>query len=275
MKIVKGNKGFTLIEIVAAMVILAIVAVPLGKTFIDSFKYQARSQIKTEANKVIEYVAEQLKNGKYGELASSLETKLKSWASEENSSNIEFDVDTLPDEYGVLTGTYKVTLESNGKPTVVQEGGVGTPANGYDLTLEIDDLGGYSIPQNGDYLTAEYIMGNGNPRLEIRKTHLAPLNSDVYAVLIKNKSTSAVTIDVRKIITDKVTIYTSGADINLRTYADPTLSKDQKTFQKVKLGEKENIDDKKEYFYTVKVTAVNKEDSSITATMNVTFNVKI
>ena len=37
------NKGFTLIEIVVAMVILAIVAVPLGKTFMDSFKYQARS----------------------------------------------------------------------------------------------------------------------------------------------------------------------------------------------------------------------------------------
>lgn len=272
MKIVKENKGFTLIEIVAAMVILAIVAVPLGKTFIDSFKYQARSQIKTEANKVIEYVAEQLKNGKYGELDSSLETELKSWASEENGSNIEiieFDVDTLPDEYGVLTEAYKVTLESNGKPTVVQEGGVGTPAV-YDLTMQLIDSG-VNFTDNGYYLNVTY---DGN-LLDIASVNSAYAKSDGYSILIKNESTSAVTIDVKKEITDKVTIYTSGADINLRTYADPDLSKDQKSFQKVKLGEKEKIEDKKEYFYTAKVTSVNLEDSSITATMNVTFNVKI
>ncbi len=272
MKIFRENKGFTLIEIVAAMVILAIVAVPLGKTFIDSFKYQARSQIKTEANKVIEYVAEQLKNGKYEKLNVDLEAKLKSWASEGNASNIEtveFTVDTLPDEYGVLTESYKVTLEPNGKPTVVQEGGVGTPAV-YDLTMQIIDSG-VNFTDNGYYLNTTYTEN----LLNISSVNSDHAKSGGYDVLIKNESSSAITIDVRKEITDKVTIYMSGADINLRTYADPNLSKEQKSFQRIKLGDKEKIDDNKEYFYTVKVTAVNLKDSSITATMNVTFNVKI
>lgn len=272
MKIYRENKGFTLIEIVAAMVILAIVAVPLGKTFIDSFKYQARSQVKTEANKVIEYVAEQLKNGEYEELDSSLETKLKSWASEENGSNrnpIEFNVNTLPDEYGVLTDSYKVTLESNDELTVVQNGGVGTPTV-YDLTMQIINSG-VDIPDNGYYLNATYTENV----LNISSVNEEPIESGGYSILIKNESDSPVDIYVKKEIIDKVTIYTAGTDINLRTYPDPTLSKEQKTFQRIKLGDKDKIEDKKEYFYTAKVTAVNSEDSTVTATMNVTFNVKI
>lgn len=270
MKFYRGNKGFTLIEIVAAMVILAIVAVPLGKTFIDSFKFQARSQIKTEANKVIEYVAEQLKNGEYEKLEVGLEAEIKEWIDKSSTlKNIEFDVMTLPDEYGNLTDSYKVTLEASGYPTEVQKGGVGTPVV-YDLTMKIKDSG-FDFSDEGYYLNATY---DGN-LLDIASVNLDHAKNDGYSILIKNESTSAVTIDVRKEITDKVTIYTSGADINLRTYADPTLSKGQKSFQKVKLGKRENIDDKKEYFYTAKVTAVNLEDSSITATMNVTFNVKI
>lgn len=270
MKFYRGNKGFTLIEIVAAMVILAIVAVPLGKTFIDSFKYQARSQIKTEANKVIEYVAEQLKNGEYKKLEAGLETEIKEWIDKSSAlKNIEFDVMTLPDEYGNLTDSYKVTLEASGYPTEVQKGGVGTPVV-YDLTMQIIESG-INFTDNGYYLNATY---TGN-LLDIESVNEANAKSGGYSILIKNESSSPVTIDVRKEIVDKVTIYTSGADINLRTYPDPTLSKEEKNFQRIKLGDKDKIEDKKEYFYTARVTAVNSEDSTITSTMNITFNVKI
>lgn len=269
MKFYRGNKGFTLIEIVAAMVILAIVAVPLGKTFIDSFKFQARSQIKTEANKVIEYVAEQLKNGEYKELEAGLEAEIKKWIDKSSTlENIEFDVMTLPDEYGKLTDSYKVTLEASGYPTEVQKGGVGTPVV-YDLTMKIKDSE-FVFSDEGYYLNATY-AGN---LLDIESVNEAKAQGG-YSILIKNESSSPVTIDVRKEIIDKVTIYTSGTDINLRTYPDPTLSKEQKNFQRIKLGDKDKIEDKKEYFYTAKVTAVNSEDTTITSTMNITFNVKI
>lgn len=272
MKFYRGNKGFTLIEIVAAMVILAIVAVPLGKTFIDSFKYQARSQIKTEANKVIEYVAEQLKNGEYEKLETGLGTEIKEWIDESSDlENIEFDVMTLPDEYGNLTDSYKVTLEASGKPIEVQKGGVGTPVV-YDLTMQIIESG-INFTDNGYCLKATYTT-SGN-LLDIESVNEENAKSGGYSILIKNERSSTVTIDVRKKIVDKVTIYTSGTDINLRTYPDSTLSKEQKTFQRIKLGDKDKIEDKKEYFYTAKVTAVNSEDSTITSTMNITFNVKI
>ena len=72
-KRLKNNKGFTLVEILAAMILLGIVAVPLAKTFIDGFRFQARGQVKTEANKVIEYVTERIKNEQYGKKSNTTE----------------------------------------------------------------------------------------------------------------------------------------------------------------------------------------------------------
>lgn len=262
------NKGFTLIEIVAAMVILAIVAVPLAKTFMDSFKYQARSQVKTEANKVIEYVTEQLKNGSYEELKPNLKAEINEWAKTADN-NITFDVNEVPDEYGKLTSGYAVKLEQIGNTSEVQKGGIGTPLV-YELEMEIID-GGANFSGNGDFLDVTY----DNNVLTISNSNLAPVNDGGYAILMKNVSGNPITIEVRKMIEEKVKIYMTGESIKLRTYPDPDLTKEQKSFEQIKLGDKDNITDEKEYFYTAKVTATNLEDNTITASMNITFDVII
>lgn len=264
----KNNKGFTLIEIVAAMVILAIVAVPLAKTFMDSFKYQARSQVKTEANKVIEYVTEQLKNGSYSELKSNLKEQINEWTKSEGNS-VTFDVNKVPDEYGKLTSGYSVKLEQVGNISEVQKGGIGTPLV-YELEMEIIE-GGANFTGNGDFLNVLY----DNNVFTISGNNLAPVNEGGYAILMKNASGNPVTIEVRKQISENVKIYMAGETIKLRTYPDPDLTKEQKSFEQIKLGDKTNISDEKEYFYTAKVTATNLEDNTITASMNITFNVMI
>ena len=267
MKKHNSNKGFTLIEIVAAMVILAIVAVPLAKTFMDSFKYQARSQVKTEANKVIEYVAEQLKNGKYSELKADLRYELIGW-SRTSDRAIALDINKVPDEYGKLTSGYAVKLEKV-STSEVQEGGIGTPLV-YELEMEIID-GGANFTGNGDFLDVTY----DNNVLTISNANLAPVNQGGYAILMKNVSGNETVIEVRKMIEEKAQIYMSGAEIKLRDYPDPDLTKAQKYFERIKLGDNTSIADEKEYFYTAKVTATNLEDNTITATMNITFNVTI
>ena len=254
--------------LVAAMVILAIVAVPLAKTFMDSFKYQARSQVKTEANKVIEYVTEQLKNGSYSELKSNLKEQINEWTKSEGNS-VTFDVNKVPDEYGKLTSGYSVKLEQVGNMSEVQKGGIGTPLV-YELEMEIIE-GGANFTGNGDFLNVLY----DNNVFTISGNNLAPVNEGGYAILMKNASGNPVTIEVRKQISENVKIYMAGETIKLRTYPDPDLTKEQKYFEQIKLGDKTNISDEKEYFYTTKVTATNLEDNTITASMNITFNVMI
>lgn len=270
-----NNRGVTLVEILAAMVLLSIVAFPLVKTFLDSFKFQARSQIKTEANKVIEYVTEQIKNEKYSELGLDGDD-IEKWAKGEVTEINEITIDSLPGSN--LTAPYEVKIDKQSIDEV-QKGGIGTPTN-YELKMTlVHDVDG-NIKANfigyNEFIAVTYDANvfdiQSNIQNPINSENVDGVITNFYAILIDNQTGDPITINVKKQITDKVKIYTKG-DVTLRQVADPSLSREQNFFEKVKLGNKEEIKDEKEYLCKAKITSTNLEDDTIYSSMNVTFSV--
>lgn len=271
-----NNRGFTLIEILAAMVLLSIVAFPLVKTFIDGFKFQAKSQIKTEANKVIEYVAEQLKNEKYSALSIN-KVDIEKWAKGEVTELNVIEIDALPGSN--LTAPYEVKLEKQSIKEV-QKGGIGTP-NTYELKMELKrdpegNIEDYYTVGHNEFLTVDYETNILNIKSKIKEPVNSETNDGVvtyfYAIFIDNQTGSPITINVKKQFADKVKIYTKGG-VTLHQVADPDLSREEKYFEKVDLGDNDEIKDEKEYLCEAKITAQNLEDDSIYSSMNATFSV--
>lgn len=263
----KNNKGFTIVEILVAMALLGIIAVPLASTFMDTFKFQARSQIKTEANKVNEYVAEQIKKENYLVMGSD-GYSIKDEFIDGTVTSISTVIDNLPG--GKLSYPYDVKLDFKSKDEV-QKGGLGTPSE-YDLEMAVDGSGAtFDYKYNG--LDVSY----DNGILTINDCGIAPINGSCYNVKILNDVGSPITINVRKKITENVKFYLFG-DISLRiptTAEDLELSKEQKFFEQVRMGNKDEIKDEKEYLCEAVITATNQNDNSITASMNISYNVFI
>lgn len=266
----RDNSGVSLIEIVAALVLLSIVAFPLAKTFMDGFKFQARGQIKTEANKVIEYVAEQLKNEQYNTLKDGLSDTIVEWAKGEGASSVKFSVTSISGTN--LSAEYDVEIDKIDKESTfeVQAGGMGTPSE-YELTLSIDDSES-NISGNGNYIYVDYDSDSGLLSINEDPRNKDPENNMFYSVLIENTSSSSVNIAVKKMIPDKVKIYTKGdVKLSVATNPDPDLTREHKKFEQIKLGNKNEIKD--EYLCEAKITATNRNDKAIKASMNVTFSV--
>ena len=59
----RNNKGMSLLEILVAIALLAVVAIPLGRFFIGSVSFQAKNQKLSQDGEVASFIVEQLKNG--------------------------------------------------------------------------------------------------------------------------------------------------------------------------------------------------------------------
>lgn len=64
MKLVKSKKGMSLIEIIISLAILGIVSTGIITFFTNSFRFQARIQEITKAQKVADAIMEDIKNGR-------------------------------------------------------------------------------------------------------------------------------------------------------------------------------------------------------------------
>ena len=61
----KNNSGFTLVEIIVAIALLAMIIVPVSGIFTNSFKVQGRTSMKTSMTRVAQYIMENFKNKNY------------------------------------------------------------------------------------------------------------------------------------------------------------------------------------------------------------------
>ena len=238
MKLITSNKGMTLLEILIAMALLAIVVVPLGNFFIDSFVFQSRNQRTVNANKVAEYVLEAFKNGQLldefvdGNMHDGLTlqefyqklglTTNKEYdltiTSVKNSNNIEIEqLLEVPEDFeGILTLTsegleYEGNLECNinGSTVVINSG---YEDNNLKIVNEIDvysqitiqNLAGQSInvyKDNG--ITLNVLEGSINQANLTLEEH-ENTRYDIYTVTVKvvesndSSVSSTVTTTIRK-----------------------------------------------------------------------------
>jgi len=114
MRMIKSEKGMTIVEIIVALAILGIVAVGFMGFFTNSFKFQARNQEIAMVQKVTDEIFEELKNSK-GTISLDREIDITNITSEQGSYN---------DDYN-----YKIEVVSSGE---VEEG-----VKLYDVTLTI------------------------------------------------------------------------------------------------------------------------------------------
>ncbi len=73
-KIVKNNSGFTLLEVLVAMIILAIMSVPFARSFATATQTNRKARIEAKCNNAAENIAESFRNVKVEELVDKYNT---------------------------------------------------------------------------------------------------------------------------------------------------------------------------------------------------------
>lgn len=96
----RNNKGFTIVELVVSVALLAIILVPVSNFFINSFKVQSRTQTKSSLTRVGQYVIENFKNKNY----------------------LGFDKDENANDYGFDFKDIRIKCDEDGKPKYDEDG---------------------------------------------------------------------------------------------------------------------------------------------------------
>lgn len=135
----KKNKGFTLVELVVSIALLAIILVPVASFFTDSFKVQSKSQLKGAVTRAGQYVVESFKNKEYLKF-----DELEEWkdAIKVDSENVTVDINTekKPEkeiEYENIS--YNVEVNFNGKSNITDLSSMSVPKKfGAEVIIEED-----------------------------------------------------------------------------------------------------------------------------------------
>jgi len=61
----KNNKGFTIVELIVSVALLALILVPIAGFFTNSFRIQGKTSMKTSITRVGQYIVENFKNKNY------------------------------------------------------------------------------------------------------------------------------------------------------------------------------------------------------------------
>lgn len=256
----RSERGFTLVEIVAALVLLGIVAIPLAKLFMDSFKFQAKSQSETEAMKVAQFVAEQLKDGKQFYGLENMELTA--------NKVIEIPFTEIKDAMGNLNGDYEVTV-TIGAEKKGQEISGSTPVE-YAYEIETDGelfrvSEGMAIHDGFSITCSDFVIQTSESDTDTAKYDI---------LIVNNEEDKTATFQIDKRTTAGLNIYTKGkGNVILQGYPYNRLSKKYTSFEKFNLGEKSSVSSKSEDLYDATVNVVSKSESGIDAMMNTTFTI--
>jgi len=258
----KSEKGFTLIEIIAAVILIAIVAIPLGGLFMNSFKFQARSQQSTTVNEIAQVVAERLKDGSL--VKEEFKEKLKA---EEEAGE---DAQGFALELEEYKKQYDITLKFGSK----EEGQniQGSTPDSYDYTITV--LADGTIDPVSTVFGSEDVTIVDNV-ITIDPSDDHPDNGNMqYNFFIDNQTTDSVSFKVHKKTASKVTFYKQNNNIYLSAFPDAELTQAQIEFREFNLAGKTQVTSKGEDLYNVAITVTLKSEPSITTTMNATFTIE-
>jgi len=218
---IKKNKGFTVVELIVSISLLALILIPLSKFFVDSFRVQTRSQTKSSITRVGQYVIESFKNKNYlGFDFSNVKVK-----EDNNGKPInEFTSGTIKSytkeiEYGGLK--YSVNLELDEKPTINDTTDLEIPEN-FDGEIIIGADGKISgVYGTGYTLTSKNIGENFSNRGKNYTASIPILilsngytdETHNHTLLIKNEYVDDLRIGIVKNFNNPLKIYVKGKQV--------------------------------------------------------------
>lgn len=255
----RSERGFTLMEIVAALVLLGIVAVPLVRMFVNSFEFQGMTELKSEANEVAQLVAERLKDGTLTAMNDALDAAGNAVPTKVELTSTDLNVSNLAQDYKIEISGISVE-KGSGSPDK-------TPSEfDYTLTLKADG-GATELPEGAG------VSYSATDSLLTISSSLDPAEgkSVDYNFLIDNQTENELTVFIRKETTANVTIYTKGLHRVNMTSKAVGLTREQNTFSRHHLGTNDQLTNTTQDLYNVVIIVTSITDDSITTTMNATF----
>lgn len=230
MKLISSKKGMTLVEILFALLLLGIVIVPLGKFFIDSFKFQSRSQKIVQANKTAEYVIETFKSGQLLEYIDGGVYENLTTDDLGISSNVEYFIDIESE---------KVTKENEIEYDILDW------PDQYDGVIIIEDSAiNYDGDIDIDIDNFEILINDGAGENNLK---------------VENNGANIETIDLRNLSGEKINVYKDN---------DVIVNVLEGNIFQVNLGK--NQGNSRYILYKVKVTVTEKNDDTISTTVETT-----
>lgn len=287
----RNNKGFTIVELVVSVALLAIILVPVSKFFIDSFKVQSRTQTKSSLTRVGQYVIENFKNKNYlGFDFSDIKVKYDTdgkpinkfdEVEDEYTNKVKFAEDGL--EYDVkvkfikpiINDTTNADLPSEFKEEVkVDEGGnLSIAVNDMDYHVEVKNVGDASFVSGGKTYTVT--------KPTIILSGVSDEDELDYFLLIDNNFSERLDVGVVKKFSNKLTICIKG---NKNIYFEDGApgdgrTKDETTFKThYNIGETSNDEGEEgsnentsELLLYADITVTDPRDETINDVFSITF----
>ena len=127
MGFIKNQKGFTLIEVMVALVIGLVLIIAFSGAIVNSFKAELRMDDRMEASRIVDSIIEQLKNKNLNDLNSDdnindiedIETSIKETFEKDidisDSKNDNPDITVKWKEEKTTDGLYLVTIKWNAR----------------------------------------------------------------------------------------------------------------------------------------------------------------
>ena len=221
---INKNKGFTVVELIISIALLALILIPASKFFTDSFRVQARSQMRSSVTRVGQEVVEKLKNKQFGDLGLNNLDKSKIKVKFDEGKHLPIFTEETTNNYKeheteINSGgvRYKVELQLDSKPILNDTVDVEIP-EAFDHEVEINSfgeistkysiLGGYSLDSKS----------TGNSFLNRGKSYTASIptlilsDGDVdktygHTLLVKNGCENKVKIGIVKNFENPLKIY--------------------------------------------------------------------
>jgi len=276
----RRNKGFSLVELVVSMALLAIILIPVSQFFINSFKVQSKSQTKSALTRVGQYVIENFKNKNYLDFDFSdigvnhdpEGNPLNEFEKDKSEYNYEKEI-----EYGGLK--YGVKVQISGDPLVndIKEASIPENFNGrviinsskvfeqctgtnYEIIKK--DIG-ETFTDNGKVYEAEYpTMILDNPD---------DANAE-YTMLLENNYNGTLMVGIVKNFENKLKVYIKGESVIFQHVAPHGRTAEMNKVETVPINTSEDdTTDNGEILIHADIIITDLRDTSISDSFEVTF----
>ena len=285
----KDNRGFTLVELVVSVALLAIILVPTVGMFTNSFKVQNKSALKTSITRVGQHIIESFKNRNYLDFSVG-GTPLDDYIRDHEGSLTETvllqgtdgDYTYKDEEYNVLLEVVRETtseFENSDVPDV-------TDSSNFDCIIGLLDGGAFARYKTNDVECVEIGSTFIDPIDEKQYTANYPtiiigdsftgdklLIENDYSIVDGGNQRQGI-IRIVKAIDRELNVYIKGKNLSIKKGQEGDGASSAKTrITSYYVGDGTNEGSSDEILLDVKMTITSKDDKDIRDTFNFSFSV--